>query len=537
MKFGEVKSARAAGGILAHAIVVNGAKWKKGKRLAAADCKALLAAGVGQVVVAMPQPGDLLEDEAAAQVAAAFVGKNVRHGAPFTGRVNLFAQCDGLLRFNAAAANALNKISPRITAATLPPFARVCKGDLLATIKIIPFAVAGALCRRAAARRVAFEVLPFVRRRLALAQTLAPGAKAEALADKTRKVTSARLAGYGAQIVSEARTPHNAKALAAAIKKTMAQSAPQVLLVAGAQAVSDEKDIVPAAVVAAGGRVLRVGMPVDPGNLLLLAQIGQTPVVGLPGCAKSPKANGLDWALNRLLAGLPLASAHIAEWGVGGLLAEAPERPQPRQAPAATAAGAFGAVLLAAGNARRMRGENKLLKQWQGKPLVAHAASAVAAALAQKTICHAVAVTGRDGKAVAAALPPQLARAHNPRYARGMAGSIQRGIAALPPQCEAALVVLADMPRVSAGDIAAVVAAARANPAAAIVVAQHQGKRGNPVLLRRRLFAALAQLEGDSGARALFDGANTTTAECGAGVLFDVDTPQAFAGEGGEGRA
>ena len=72
-------------------------------------------------------------------------------------------------------------------------------------------------------------------------------------------------------------------------------------------------------------------MPVDPGNLLFLGEYADAPVVGLPGCARSPALNGVDWVLERLSAGLPVTSDDVAAMGVGGLLKEMPGRPQPRR--------------------------------------------------------------------------------------------------------------------------------------------------------------------------------------------------------------
>ena len=86
----------------------------------------------------------------------------------------------------------------------------------------------------------------------------------------------------------------------------------------------------PSAVRRAGGSVERFGMPVDPGNLLFLGQIGERPVIGLPGCARSPALNGADWVLSRVACGIAVSGEDIAAMGVGGLLKEIPTRPQPR---------------------------------------------------------------------------------------------------------------------------------------------------------------------------------------------------------------
>src|SRR5690606_8991058 len=142
---------------------------------------------------------------------------------------------------------------------------------------------------------------------------------------------------------------------------------------------ADEEDVIPAGIRRAGGRVERTGMPVDPGNLLVLGSIGDKPVIGTPGCARSPKENGFDWVLDRLCAGIPVNSGDIAKLGVGGLLMEIPSRPQPREGkPKAPLT--VGAVLLAAGRSSRMGGPNKLLARFDGVPLVRHSADRLAGA-------------------------------------------------------------------------------------------------------------------------------------------------------------
>ena len=72
-------------------------------------------------------------------------------------------------------------------------------------------------------------------------------------------------------------------------------------------------------------------MPVDPGNLLLLAARGDMPILGAPGCARSPKENGFDWVLQRLIAGVPTSQRTSAPWASEGLLMEIASRPQPRE--------------------------------------------------------------------------------------------------------------------------------------------------------------------------------------------------------------
>ena len=128
---------------------------------------------------------------------------------------------------------------------------------------------------------------------------------------------------------------HDIAPLADAIAE--AESAADPILVFGASAITDRRDVIPAAIEQAGGRIAAFGMPVDPGNLLLSATLGGATVVGLPGCARSPKLNGFDFVLWRMRPGLPVGRTEIAAMGVGGLLTEIPTRPQPRDEPAAEA--------------------------------------------------------------------------------------------------------------------------------------------------------------------------------------------------------
>jgi molybdenum cofactor cytidylyltransferase len=163
--------------------------------------------------------------------------------------------------------------------------------------------------------------------RLAVVSTLLPGLKASVIA-KTLRVLEARLEPSGATIGKEERVAHEEGSLAAAIERLAPHS--EALVIFGASAITDRRDVIPRAIEASGGRVEHFGMPVDPGNLLLLAERAGKPIIGAPGCARSPKENGFDWVLDRILADVPITSADIKAMGVGGLLMEIASRPQPR---------------------------------------------------------------------------------------------------------------------------------------------------------------------------------------------------------------
>jgi molybdenum cofactor cytidylyltransferase len=104
-----------------------------------------------------------------------------------------------------------------------------------------------------------------------------------------------------------------------------------LIILAGETAIMDRYDIAPRAVERAGGKIETVGAPVDPGNLLMLAYLDGVPVLGAPGCVRSPKTNVVDWVLPRLLAGDRLSHIDIVALGHGGLLDDIPERPVPRK--------------------------------------------------------------------------------------------------------------------------------------------------------------------------------------------------------------
>ncbi len=327
MEFGPVPVAEAAGAMLAHSQLVGAVRWPKGRVLTAEDVAAAAVAGIDTLTVARLGPDDVAEDAAAADLAARLASGTVVALTAAHGRANLAARHDGVLGIDAASVAAINAIDEALTLATLAPFARVKAGEIVATVKVIRYAVGGEALARAGAAAVALVVHPFRSLRIGLMATRLPGVTDKALA-KTRRVTRARVESLGCAMEELAHCRHDVAALAARLRA----ADHDLLLVAGASATVDRADVIPAAIVAAGGRVERLGMPVDPGNLLCLGWIGARPVIGLPGCARSPRPSGFDWVLERLVAGLPVTSADIAAMGVGGLLPEA-ERPDPRAAP------------------------------------------------------------------------------------------------------------------------------------------------------------------------------------------------------------
>jgi molybdenum cofactor cytidylyltransferase len=536
VRFGPIPLARAEGAVAAHAIRSSGYVLKKGARVTAADIAELQARGVTEIVGAELGPDDVTEDKAAHRIAKAVAGHAVRVEAPFTGRANVFAEKAGLLVVDRARIDALNEIDEAVTFATLNEHAVVAEGAMVATVKIIPFAVPEALVARceAAAGGPLVRVAPFALKRVAAVSTLLPGLESKVV-DKTVTVLERRLATAGAKVFAERRVPHDEAALTRALNE-LAIEKPDLIVVFGASAITDRRDVVPAAIEAAGGAIERLGMPVDPGNLLLLGEIDGRPVLGAPGCARSPKENGFDWVLNRLLAKQPVGARDITAMGVGGLLMEIVSRPQPRtEKPVATERPEISGIVLAAGRSTRMGGPNKLLETIGGRPLVRSAVEAAFAA----GLKDVVVVTGHQREAVRASLSGLNVRfVDNPHYADGLSTSLKVGLAALPAKADGALVLLGDMPRVGARLVRRLTDAFDPSAGAHLVAPTRDGRRGNPVLWGRRFFEALAQVEGDVGGRHLIEENLEALREVAAdddGSLIDVDTPEALAALRAEG--
>jgi len=332
MKFGPVASHLALGGIAVHTVRAGDAVVKKGTVIAPEHVASLAAAGIETIVVARLDDGDVPEDPAARRLAEATAGEGVRVERPFTGRSNLFAEHAGVLVVDPAAIGAINGIDESITIATLPAFRAVEEGEMVGTVKIIPFAVPHDLLDRACAAAGAVapvRVAAFRPLRVGVVSTLLPGLK-PSVVRKTVGVLQGRLGPAGAAIVADRETPHEAGALADALSG-LTPDGVDLIVVFGASAITDRRDVIPQALERAGGSIEHFGMPVDPGNLLLVGSLQGRPVLGAPGCARSPKENGFDWVLQRLLAGLPVTRADIVGMGVGGLLMEIVQRGQPRE--------------------------------------------------------------------------------------------------------------------------------------------------------------------------------------------------------------
>lgn len=328
MDFGPIPLAQALGAVLAHSVpLAGGGRLRKGALLGPSELAALAAAGQTEVVAARLGPEDIGEDEAALALAQALIaGPGLRLQPVGTGRVNLLADGPGLVRIDPARIAAVNNIDPSITVATVAPWQRMVPDGMVATVKIIAYGVESASILRACAAGVgALALVAPVLHRAVLIETSVGGAEI----GKGYRITAERLARLDVTLAPPCVVAHDQGALAAVLADVPVEGA--LILILTGSATSDIRDVAPAAVRQAGGEVAHFGMPVDPGNLLFVGALRGAPVIGLPGCAKSPALNGADFVLERLICGLPMGRAEIVAMGVGGLLKEIATRPRPRQ--------------------------------------------------------------------------------------------------------------------------------------------------------------------------------------------------------------
>lgn len=536
MQFGTIQTADATGAILAHSVTAAGVRFKKGRVLNEADVAALQKAGIADVIAARLEAGDVHEDEAATRIAAALCGEGLRPAASFTGRCNLVADCDGLVVFDRDSIDALNLMDESVTVATLEFYEPVQAGQLVATVKIIPLSAPESIVD--AWEQVAADNAPILR--IAAYRTFTAGlvltrvdGMKDSILDKTVDTVRARIDALGGRLGPVIRCDHRQGPIAEAVAELKQQGCSPIL-VFGASAIVDRRDVVPAGIEQAGGTVDHFGMPVDPGNLLLLGHYGDDPVIGVPGCARSPKLNGFDWVLRRLAAGVPVTRQDIMRMGSGGLLKEIVSRPQPRERSetAAPREPRIAALVLAAGQSRRMGSVNKLLAEIDGVPMVRRVADSVAASRVRRIVV----VTGHEHDRVEASLAGlDVDFVHNPDYADGLSTSLRAGIRHLMDSEEdpvdGVVVCLGDMPRVSAALIDKLIAAFNPLEGRGICVPTYDGKRGNPVLWPVALFPAMTKVAGDVGARAVIGENEELVCEIAVdddAVLLDIDTVDAL---------
>ena len=533
MKFGRFPVGQCEDAILAHSLMVMNRKWKKGRQLSAHDVSVLAHEGFETVYAAKLENDDVGEDAAAQAIARVLAGQSVEIRTAVTGRCNLYAQAKGLLRLRTDRLHAFNAVDEAVTVATLPAYHSVYAGQLVASVKIMPFAIERRLLDECVssvtAGMPAISVSPYRALSIGLIQTRTDWFN-ENLLEKGAKMLGERADMVNSTIDVERICDHHEDQLSVHLQELLDMRL-DLIFVLGATAIQDRGDVIPTAIVNAGGKVEHFGMPVDPGNLLLLAKSGRTRILGLPGCVRSPKRNGFDFVFERLAAELDIDAEEIMGMGIGGILTEPSRRPVRRTVAAGKATDGeskIAAIVLAAGQSRRMGKQNKLLLEIDGRAVI----SQVVENLERSRISKTVVVTGHEEDQVRAELEGHAVElVHNPEYAKGLSTSLRTALAALSAEFSGILICLGDMPFVRAHHIDALIDSFDAVAEHHICVPTYQGKRGNPVLWDRRYMQEMMEVRGDVGAKHLIGDYEEFVVEVevnDAGVLADLDTPETY---------
>ena len=535
MKFERIPAEQGEGWMLAHSLKVLGRKWKKGKLLNRQDVQILVHEGFESIVAAKLEETDVDEDAAAEALARAIAGDGVEIRRPATGRCNLYATTKGLLKLRTDQIHKINSVDEAFTVASLPPYSSVYPGQLIVSIKIIPFAVSRESLNQCVSMAMfgmpPVNVLAYKSMSIGLIQTQTPWFKSSLL-KKGASMLQERARVLGSEIEFEEICAHHEKDITAAVVRSLKKK-PDLLLLLGASAIQDREDVIPKGIVNAGGRVEHFGMPVDPGNLLLLARYENTRILGLPGCVRSPKRNGFDFVIERLAAGVEVASDDIQSMGTFGILTEPPRRPV-RRTPVktdsrATARRQIYAIVLAAGQSLRMGSENKLFLKLGKRSVI----QKVIANLEQSNIDGILVVTGHERDKVRKELQGRAVQfVNNPEYKRGLSTSLRTALAALPKDVSGVLVCLGDMPFVDGRQINKLINAYDPVRERSICVPTYQGKFGNPVLWDKRYFQEMMEVQGDVGAKHIIGDYQQYAVEVevdDASVIQDIDTPFAYA--------
>ena len=301
-----IRTEDAAGQVLCHDITqiipgeFKGARFKKGHIIQPEDIPVLLSIGKENLYVWEKKPGILHEDEAAALLYKAAAGQNIHGTEPREGKIELIADCDGLLKIDRRALLAVNS-TPQMMIATIHGDLPVKKGAKLAGTRIIPLVIEQEkmeAMQAAAGPKPILNVLPFHQKKFAVITTGSEVFKGR-IEDKFTPILEQKLAVYGCEMAFHKVCDDDPAGITAAIL--------------------DPDDRTPLAIRNTGAEIITYGAPVLPGAMFLVSYLDGVPVCGLPGCVMYAKRTIFDLLLPRLLADDPITAEDIARLGEGGL--------------------------------------------------------------------------------------------------------------------------------------------------------------------------------------------------------------------------
>ena len=523
MYFGQVKVNECVNSILAHTVTIDGKKFLKGRIISKEDQEYFVKNNLEYLICAKLAKKDIHEDNAANILAKMFNNNTLALEKAFTGRANILANESGLLVINEEKIRKFNKISNSITIATLQNNCIVHKGEMIATIKIIPFSIMEKSIKTIEKINLkkSIQVQTYKAKKCALLLTHFNQENIK-LNNISQKRIKERLDPLNCSINIIKTCEHNSNDITKNIKK-FAEKDIDLILILGSSAIVDIRDKIPEAIVNSGGKIIRFGMPVDPGNLLLLGKIKNTPIIGLPGCARSPTLNGFDWVLERLLSGNAISNNDISDMGVGGLLKTINKR---KTSLTKDIKYKITNIILAAGQSKRMLNDNKLLIKINKKTMLATMITKSLNSSADNTVL----VLGYQSDVIQEIIQDKnITTIVNKDFTKGLSSSLQCGISALPDDCDAAVIILADMPGITSTIIDNMINSFNPKKNNSIIIPTFNKKRGNPILLDRKFFPDILRVTGDKGAKDIIKNNKNSILEVpqkNSSVLNDIDTKE-----------
>ena len=488
---------------------------------------------VKTILCAVPEEGDIHEDEAAEAISSAIDKNHIYADKASTGRVNFKSQSLCLVRYDRDFIKEVNLVDESIAFSIVEHNQLLAEGDLIATLKIIPFFMQKKYVDRVIkmlTKDQLFKIHNLKKKEVTLIQTCFEWQK-KSIFTATSNVTKARLEALGCSLKKEKLINHDYDTLRAIIRSSV-KDEPEILLVSGASAITDRSDYIPKAILSEGGEIIQYGLAVDPGNLLLIGKVGNTTVIGMPGCARSPKLNGFDWVLQLLMADIPINREELADMGAGGLLMEIASRPLPRALAKSVSkreTKVMG-VILAAGNSTRMGKDNKFLRNIGDAPLIRN----TAIEMLKRNLDTCSIVLGYQSDKVAAVIKDlNINLILNPLWKEGQASSLRAAINTLDSTYSDLLIMLGDLPGIKSSHINSIIEEhlLTDNRKSKITIPSFKGQKGNPVIWGRSFFNDLSNLEGDVGGRTLFSehpAAINMLEMNDPWVVKDADTPEDF---------
>lgn len=321
-----IETIHAAGHVLCHDLtrIVPGqmkdAQFRKGHVVKEADIPILLSMGKDRLFVWEVTAHTLHEDEAAERLAVVCKNANMHCSEAKEGKIELFADCDGLFTVDVARLNALNDLEDVIIA-TRHTHTAVKTGDKLCGTRIIPLVIDEdriAQAERAAGDAPLLTLTPFRAGLHAGIVTTGNEVFNGRIADRFTPVVEKKLAAFGIATTAHAVTDDAIEHITDAIAQMRAQRVDLICCTGGMSV--DPDDMTPAAIRASGANIVTYGVPVLPGAMFLLGYFDDgVPVMGLPGCVMYARISILDLVLPRVAAGVPIARAELTRLGNGGL--------------------------------------------------------------------------------------------------------------------------------------------------------------------------------------------------------------------------